>query len=274
MAVVHGSAWKLDQGVVELVPRTYAEAVIRITEATLACASAFVVPSDFTRRGLIEGYGLDPEAIEVVPHGVDVDVFRPGRSGGRARVAAALGEHRPYILFASAPAILQKNLASLKVAVAALARRGLPHALVIAGGGGDASSDEVTAVQAELEGAPGRLAWLGHVGDDELAGLMGGCDAFCLPSFFESFGLTALEAMACGAPVVVSDRGALPEVVGDAALVSEPSPEALEEALERLLADADLVRRLRAAGRARAEKMTWSATAAGWRRVLRRAGQR
>jgi len=100
---------------------------------------------------------------------------------------------------------------------------------------------------------------------------MAEADAFCLPSLLESFGLTALEALACGAPVVVSDRGALPEVVGDAGLVVEPEPEALAAALERVLGDAALDRELRAAGPSRAAVMTWEHTARGWLAVLQRA---
>lgn len=275
VAVVHGSAWKLDDGLLEMVPRAYAEPLIRSTEATVAVASDVIVPSEYTRRGLTDGYGLDPDRVTAVPHGVDVEMFRPDRTGGRARVAAALGEERPYVLFASIPTIRQKNLPALREAVEGLAARGLPHALVIAGGtAGGESEDALAAVGAELSGAPGRVAWLGHVDDETLAGLMAECDAFCLPSLFESFGLTALEAMACGAPAVIADRGALPEVVGDAALLSEPDPRALEDALWRLLTDDALSGRLRAAARARAETMTWAVTAEGWRSVLLRAAGR
>ncbi len=59
--------------------------------------------------------------------------------------------------------------------------------------------------------------------DAQLAALMAGADAVCLPSLYEGFGLTALESLACGAPLLVSDRGALPEVVGDAGVVSAPT---------------------------------------------------
>ena len=155
-----------------------------------------------------------------------------------------------------------------------LAARGLPHALVIAGGtAGNESADELAAIVAELPGAPGKVAWLGQVDDLALAGLMAEADAFCLPSLLESFGLTALEALACGAPVVVSDRGALPEVVGEAAVVTEPDPEALAAALERVLGDATLGRKLRAAGPRRAAGMTWERTARGWLAVLQRAAR-
>jgi len=272
VAVVHGSAWMLDASVLDLMPREFAEPFAAKTEATLETASFVIVPSEYTRRGLTDGHGFPPERVLAVPHGVDAEAFSPSRRGGRALVAAALGEDRPYVLFASIPSIRQKNLPALKQAVLGLARRGLPHALVIAGGtaGGEPPSllDEIAA---DLPGFPGRVAWLGHVGDGELAALMAEADAFCLPSLFESFGLTALEALACGAPVVASNRGALPEVVGDAALVSEPTPDALEAELLRVLTDADLAKRLRGAGRARAQTMTWQRTAAGWLTALERA---
>jgi len=272
VAVVHGSAWMLDPASLDLVPSEFAEAIVESTEATLRSASFVIVPSEYTRRGLTEGHGIPEERVFVVPHGVDAEVFKPTRKGGRAQVAAKLGQERPYVLFASIPSIPQKNLPALKQAVVRLAERGLPHALAIAGGtAGGESQALLDEIAAELPGFPGRVAWLGHVGDRELAGLMAEADAFCLPSLFESFGLTALEAMACGAPVVASNRGALPEVVGNAAILSDPEPEALEAALWRVLTDPALAGGLREAGRARAEGMTWERTAAGWLTALRRA---
>ena len=99
---------------------------------------------------------------------------------------------------------------------------------------------------------------------------MAGAAAFCLPSLYEGFGLTALEAMACGAPVVVSDRGSLPEVVGDAGIVTAPTAAAIAEALRRVLSEPELAARLSAAGPARAAEFTWARTAAGWLAVSAR----
>ena len=223
----------------------------------------------------MEGYPLAPDRVIAVPHGVDADVFHPAARGGRAAVARALGADRPYVLFASIPSIAQKNLQALKTAMGRLAAGGLPHALVIAGGTAGGESPELLArIAADLPEAPGRVAWLGHQGDTELAGLMAEADAFCLPSLIESFGLTALEAMACGAPVVVSNRGALPEVVGNAGVITDPAPAALEAALRRLLGEPELAHHLRAAGRERALTMPWEATAAGWLAVLEAAAGR
>jgi glycosyltransferase involved in cell wall biosynthesis len=100
---------------------------------------------------------------------------------------------------------------------------------------------------------------------------MAEADAFCLPSLYEGFGLTVLEAMACGTPVVVSDRGALPEVVGDAGLVVPPTAGAVADALIRVLEDRSLADRLEADGVSRARQFTWSRTAAGWLNVLQQA---
>ena len=275
VALVHGAAWPIEEAFHDHVPRESAESLIAAVEATLAVTSVAIVPSSYTRRGLVEGYGMDPDSVFVVAHGVDAATFRPDREGGREMVAAELGRAAPYVLFASIPSIPQKNLRALREALGVLAAGGRPHALVIAGGlAGGESADELAAITADIPGTSGRVAWLGHLDDESLAALMAGCDAFCLPSLFESFGLTALEAMAVGAPVVVSDRGALPEVVRDAAIVTDPSPAALAAALGRVLDDPALAARLRTAGRARAETMTWERTANGWLAALRHAAAR
>jgi glycosyltransferase involved in cell wall biosynthesis len=271
-AVIHGSAWLLDPAVLDLMPNTFAEPFVANAEATLERASVAIVPSDYTRRGLTDGFGFPAERVSTVPHGVDTDVFNPARGGGRAIVARELGEERPYVLFASIPSIRQKNLTALRAAMAVLAERGHPHALVIAGGrAGGESPAELAEIMAELPGFPGRVVWLGHVGDDELAGLMAEADAFCLPSLYEAFGLTALEALACGAPTVVSNAGALPEVVGEAALLADPTPDGLANALERVLTQREVAARLRKAGPERARRMTWERTAEGWLAALRAA---
>lgn len=274
VVINHGSPWTVERAFWDLVPREFGERFVAATELVLSTASCVITPSEYTRQGLVEHYGLPDDRVFAVPHGVDRKVFHPGRLGGHALVEGRLGERRPYVLFASIPSIPQKNLAALREAVRRLVVAGLPHALVIAGGtAGGESADVLAQIEAEFPGEPGRVAWLGAVGDEQLAGLMAEADAFCLPSYFESFGLTALEAMACGAPVVVSNRGALPEVVGGAGVTCEPSPEALESALFQVLTSEDHARRLRAAGPARAAQMSWARTADGWLQALRLAAK-
>jgi len=217
-------------------------------------------------------YGFDPGSVHTVPLGVDLALFRPGRPGAAEIVEAAGGNPAaPYVLFVSSLSP-RKNLGSLKVAMNALARRGLPHSLVIAGSPSPDRRDwkkMAAEAAADLPDVPGRVVLLGSLSDVELAAVTAGATAFCLPSLMEGFGLTALEAMACGVPVVVSDRGSLPEVVGDAGVITEPTAEALEVALHDLLASPKLMDELSRAGLARALDFSWDATAAGWLKALR-----
>jgi glycosyltransferase involved in cell wall biosynthesis len=168
----------------------------------------------------------------------------------------------------------RKNLPALRTAMASLAAQGFPHLLVIAGGAldGPGSDKAMREIESDLPGAPGRVVWLKELDDAEVAKLMAEADAFCLPSFSEGFGLTVLEAMACGAPVVVSNGGSLLEVVGDAGVVAEPTAEGVEAALASVLEDRSLAERLGRAARARAEQLSWKRTATGWLDALRRAG--
>jgi glycosyltransferase involved in cell wall biosynthesis len=100
------------------------------------------------------------------------------------------------------------------------------------------------------------------VPDEELAELVASAEIACVPSLFEGFSLPAIEAMACGTPLVVTSGGALPEVVGDAAIVVPPGdPDALATAITRLLGDPGLRDRIAAAGIARAATMSWRRTA-------------
>jgi glycosyltransferase involved in cell wall biosynthesis len=154
-----------------------------------------------------------------------------------------------------------------------LAAQGLPHVLAIVGSPPADRADPGALMHealAELPGAPGRIVALDRLSDAELAAVYAGADAFCLPSLSEGFGLPALEAMACGAPVVAADRGALPEVVGDAGVLVEPTVLGLELGLARVLGDPQLRAELHERGRERALGFSWDHTADGWLEALDR----
>lgn len=271
---IHEAGW-FEPALREVLNAEFLEHISSRTESAVRAAAHVIVPSNVARRDVLAAYQLDPAGVHAVHHGVDRG-FNPGASGGSALVARTLGRGEvPYVLHA---AMLhpRKNLAVLRQAMEGLAAEGFPHALVIAGRPpGDRPNwvDLERAASAELRGAPGRVVHVGQPSDSDLAALMTGADAVCLPSLYEGFGLTALEAMACGTPVVVSNRGALPEVVGDAGVVVDPTAQAVQGALRRVLSDAALSERLRRDGVERARLFSWEQTAAGWLKVLRLAAR-
>jgi glycosyltransferase involved in cell wall biosynthesis len=201
-----------------------------------------VTVSAFSRDELRELLGV--EAV-VVPGGVDAR-FVPG----------AVETGRPYVLTV-ASRTARKNLGALDVAARRLAAEGIE--LVAAGG-------DRPQFRAETGPARPAVRFLGHVPDARLPGLYAGALAFVLPSLHEGFGLTALEAMACGTPVVAARAGALPETCGDAARYADPrDPAAIADAIEAAIGDDAL----RAAGPRRAATFTWERTVAGLDAVVR-----
>jgi glycosyl transferase family 1 len=115
-------------------------------------------------------------------------------------------------------------------------------------------------------------AGIGRVSDDELVALYRGAAAYLDPSLYEGFGYGVLEAMACGTPVVASDRTSIPELVGDAGLLCDPeSPDELAAALRRVLDEPGLAAELRARGLARAAEFTWERAGAALAGALVRA---
>lgn len=272
VAQIHEAGWFEPELRATLHP-AFLAAIEPVTERSARAAAHVITPSRTAREELIARYGLDPGRVHAVPHGVDA-TFAPAAHGGSEIVARALGVPAPrYVLYA-ASLHPRKNLAVLREAMTAIAGRGLPHVLAVAGHPAPDGSDVVAlerAARAELPGAPGRIAFLGQPNDRELAALMAGADVYCLPSLYEGFGITVLEAMACGTAVVVSDRGSLPEVVGAAGVVVAPEAAPLAAALEALLRDPQRRSGLEEAAVRRASQFSWARCAEGWLEVLRHA---
>ena len=227
-------------------------------------ALAVVTVSEFSRRELLELAGaLDPARLTVIAGGVD-ERFAPAAAGAAGgdpetrRAATALGLAAPYVL-TIATDDRRKNLDALIPCAAALAQRGIE--LVWAG-----DSRPQFSRTRPLTG----LRALGYVPDELLVGLYRGARAFVLPSRYEGFGLTCLEAMACGTPVVAADRASLPEVCGDAALLVDPDePGAIARAVTSICDDPELAGRLAAAGERRARSFSWQRAASACDALLR-----
>lgn len=243
-----------------LVPRRHRWAVRCLLGSALRRARRVIAVSEATRAELLARYRFAAAKVRVVPEAA-ASHFAPPPPAETARVRARYGLGAPYVLFVG---LLEpkKNLPTLLAAVARLIGAGAwgPTQLVLAGASGWGTTD-LPAEGVRL-GLGGVTRFLGSVPDSDLPGLYAGARAFVFPSLWEGFGLPVLEAMAAGTPVVASRRGALPELVGDAGLLTEPAAEALAEALGRILADAPLRERLRERGLARAAAFSWERTAA------------
>jgi glycosyltransferase involved in cell wall biosynthesis len=230
-------------------------------------ADALLVPSQATKAELVRVVHADPGRITVIPHGVDHQRFRrPSVEEKRdARTWLGLPAEAPFITFLGTLEP-RKNVPGLIRAYAlSCSSMPAPPALVLAGGTGWDS--EIDAALAEL---PAHLQVVrpGFVPDHLLPGLLGGAEIVAYPSFGEGFGLPVLEAMACGATVLTTDRLSLPEVGGDAvAYARSPGVEDVAAGLSRLLGDPVAREILSIAAATRAATFGWLQTAEGHRDV-------
>jgi alpha-1,6-mannosyltransferase len=211
----------------------------------VVCTTAWAA-AEFRRLGV-------PNLLQV-PLGVDLGCFHPGRRDEdlHARLAPA-GQ---ALLVHCSRLSPEKRPQRAIGALAELRRRGLPAVLVVAGDG-----PQRRALQAQARGLPVRF--LRHISDrGELARLLASADVVIAPGPVETFGLSALEALASGTPVVVNSRSALPEIVGPAGLTTEDDDAACADAVQRVL-ERDVTRRRRLA-RQQAERFDWPTAVRGF----------
>jgi glycosyltransferase involved in cell wall biosynthesis len=235
----------------------YDAAMTRLARFHAAGASAIVTDSEHSRRTIVDRLGLPAERMAVIPVGLGPE-FRPVTPSPGQRERYGLG--CDYVLYVG-NFLPHKNLPRLLRAWTALTGPlRASYRLVLAGGAG--AGRRSLAVLAAALGLGDRIVFPGLIDDVDLPALYGGATAVVLPSLEEGFGLPALEAMACGTPVVASRRGALPEVVGDAGVLVDPEDErALAAALARLLGSPADRQTLARQGLARAAHYTAARTA-------------
>ena len=197
---------------------------------------------------------LDVPNLVQVPLGVDLAFFRPGRHDASLRSELA-PDGVPLLVHCSRLSPEKRGERAVG-ALAELRRRGVPAVLVVAGDGPRRRS-----LEAQAAGLPVRF--LRHVADRELlARLLATADVVIAPGPVETFGLSALEALASGTPVVVSSKSALPEIVGPAGIAAQDNDAAYADAVEELLYREVVDRRCRA--RTRAERFDWPTAVNGF----------
>ncbi|HOQ89149.1 MAG TPA: glycosyltransferase family 1 protein [Candidatus Hydrogenedentes bacterium] len=218
-------------------------------------ADLILADSQSTADDLCRLLRIPAERIKVVYLGVS-ERFRPLSPEETGRMRHQLGCPDGYLLFVGTIEP-RKNLARLARAWDRIAED-IRLPLVVAGRRGWRCGEWDDTLRS-LRHAP-MLA--GHVADEDLPRLVGAATALVWPSLMEGFGLPPLEAMACGVPVITSNRSSLPEICGDAALLVDPESEmALAEAMRAVATETSLQERLRAAGLNRAAGFTWESCA-------------
>jgi glycosyltransferase involved in cell wall biosynthesis len=229
-------------------------------------ATRVVTPSEFTRRDLQARYGVASDRISVTPNGVREN-FYPLPEAEIRGVLTRYGLE-PGFLFSLGRLNQRKNLGALLRAYAELRARGRAHLSLVIGGKVDHGVEDIVRGFRDSGRSKG-VHWVGLVPDADLPAFYAGASCFVYPSLFEGFGLPLLEAMACGCPVVSSDRTACPEVVGAAGLLVDPEDvPAIAAAIGRILDDDALRADLRERGLARSRLFTWKESARRTLRVL------
>lgn len=229
------------------------------TAIALRLARECLVPSRATRDELVRWAGADPRRLRVVPHGVDLEVFRPPSADEVERFASTHGLlPRAYVAFLGTLEP-RKNVPGLvRGWAAAVADAEVPPPLVLAGARGwDRELDDVIAAVRP----PARVVRVGYLPLHDLRAMLGGAAVVAYPSRGEGFGLPVLEAMACGATVLTTRRLALPEVGGDAVAYCEPDAESIAESLRGLLGAPARRQALARAAAERARSFTWRRSA-------------
>ncbi|MDA8268505.1 MAG: glycosyltransferase family 1 protein [Actinomycetota bacterium] len=225
-------------------------------------ATAIVCPSAATATRLAATGGASGRVF-VVPHGVDHDRFGPHEAwpGADAAALRGVGVRPPYLLFLGT---LEPRKA-VPVLVDAFDRLAGVHrdlTLVLAGGAGWGSDEVERSVAAAVHRS--RIVRTGYVAETAVPALLRRAAAVCYPAIEEGFGLPALEAAACGTPLVTTAGSVMAEMVGDAAVLAEAgSAPSVAAALAVALAGGADGERRRAAGLAAAAERTWAASAAG-----------
>jgi glycosyltransferase involved in cell wall biosynthesis len=213
-------------------------------------ADAVITSSQRTQRLITEQLGVPADRVYCCP---------PGAPTWKTLGASPHVPPDGYVLLLGTLEA-RKNVGVILDAFAKLTQSASTARLILAGGATPDADEWLARVsQAPLKG---HVEYLGYVGDDRREEIFAGARALVLPSLDEGFGLTALEAMSAGVPVLASNRGSLPEVVGSGGLLLDPTDvDGWASAIDRVTRDAAWARDLACAGLERAKAFTWDAAA-------------
>jgi glycosyltransferase involved in cell wall biosynthesis len=243
----------------------YLRVMLRLS---LKKAKRSIIFTDSSKRDLMRHTGIAGEKICVIPHGVSEEFLTPAQPSG---ALLQLTEGRPYIVYVSATYGYKNHLRLIRAFARLKHKKPFPHVLLLVGS--EAGTPFATLrTEAGKAGIEKEVIIAGRL--DNIAGAYSGATLAVFPSLSETFGFPILEAMACGCPIVASDRGSMAELAGDAAVLVDPCDEqTIAEGMEQALVDKELRSRMMNRGRMRAAQYTWTRTAAQTLTVLEEAAQ-
>jgi glycosyltransferase involved in cell wall biosynthesis len=217
-------------------------------------ADGVIAPSQFIQRKFKEIYNIDSV---VVPHGVDLSVFNPEITGEKIRQKLGVADSK-IVLFTGRFYPMKDPLTLVRAIPFVLRHHPLTYFILI----GDGDLFEKARLEARRLGIIDRVL-LKEEWVENLNEYFAAADIFVLPSLFESFGLVLIEAMACGVPIVASNAGSMPEVIGNAGLLFKPgNHRELANCINTILADDQLAKELGARGIDRVKRyFTWELVA-------------
>jgi glycosyltransferase involved in cell wall biosynthesis len=231
---------------------------------SLRRAGLLLAISDYSRQEAIDALGLAPGNVVAISTAVD-DIFHPAplEPAHLEALRARYGITRAALMYAPGGFDARKNLVGL---IQAYARLSAPlraaHQLVIAGKVNEGERRHLEEAAREAGLGADDLVLTGYVSDQDLIDLYRSVALFVFPSLHEGFGLPALEAMACGAPVIGADNTSIPEVIGNPeAMFDARDPAAIAAKIEQVLGDPAQLARLREHGAVQSRKFSWDASA-------------
>ena len=242
--------------VIQLVYPEYATApLVRLYNRLVALgarrADSILADSEASKQDIVRLLRVPAARVRVVYLAPDESVFKPVSNDEIEVVRRAYALPERYVLYYGG-LLKHKNVAALLRAIGEVGDHGATLAI-----SGNATSTDLPKIAEQL-GVTDRVRFIGFAPDAHKPALLRGALCFAYPSLYEGFGLNPLEALACGTPVICSNRSSLPELMGDAALLFDPGEDgALTTALRRVLTDSHLRADLSARGPEQAAKFTW-----------------
>lgn len=229
-------------------------------------ARKLVTISEFSRADIIKRYNVSPDTIDMVYNGVN-EAYRPIDEDSKTDVRARYTHGRPFFLYVGIQ-VPRKNLARIFAAFDAFASSSDEDVVLLVVGDKHHWDESIEHAYGNMK-ARDSVIFTGHLEQSELLLVMGSAIALTFVSLFEGFGVPAVEAMRAGVPVITSTASCMPEIVGDAAILCDPTSVAeIADAMKRVATDPELRNELIERGLIRSQKFSWQYTADGlWRNI-------